>query len=170
MKRLFTRPSKGESLCSHEVRKNSKKWSLQDWKDYEQFLSEEQITDQALWEIYLKKLETPLRELLIEPEQYDFLSGKLKAQFLPEDEKVRKGPYLKYKKHLYDAIKTLSDREWEVIEGIFWDQKTQRQLARKMNISKTVVAVYAERAMKKIKAYILNIQNEQQCINRRVSI
>ena len=170
MNRSFKRPEKGEYLCPRQVKKDSKEWTLLDWKNYEQFLSEDQIKDQNLWEIYLDKLETPLRETLINPKRYDHLANKLMTSSYKKKEEDTPSYLIKYGKYLHGALKTLSYREREVIEGVFWDGKTERRLAREMGIDKTVVAIYKKRAMEKIKEYILNIQDEIEQLAKREAV
>ena len=62
----------------------------------------------------------------------------------------------------------LSDRELEVTQGILWEGKTERCLGREMNISKTMVGIYKERAMKKNKINLLHAQKEAQRPKKRV--
>ena len=157
----FKPPGSGESLCPHQLKRESKKWNLEDWKNFETYLKEERPEDQALWEIYLKKLETPLREALISHKRYNIQAKRIPAERYDENDQDRPS-YCRYEKHLHGSIKILSGREREIIEGIFWDGKTERRLARELEINKTAVSIYKKRALDKIKEYMLNIHDEKK--------
>lgn len=197
MKKSFTRPRKGESFSVAKLKKDSKEWDLKSWKDYGKFLLEEKITDQNLWEIYLRKLEVPLRESYINPKRYINLSMRPKDDLSKEEKEEQKelkkfikdgdvvleeelggecersrdkggrSYYSKYKKYIPMALRILTYRERKVIEGIFWDGKTERNLGRDFNLNKKTISVFKNRAFEKIKDYLLNAESEQQKLNMR---
>lgn len=146
MKRLYekfnSKDTKEDSFFVAKIKRESRRWNLKSWKEYENYLLEEKITNQYLWEIYLKKLESPLREESIKYQEYDLSKEEIKYEERPS--------YWKYMSDLPMALGILSDRESQVIKCMFWYEKSKQCLGKEILIKK---------AMKKIKDCLLAIED-----------
>jgi RNA polymerase sigma factor (sigma-70 family) len=85
-------------------------------------------------------------------DEFDILENLIKKEEVQE----------KYRKHqnrkelLKKALLLLTDKEKEVISGIFDQKLTQAELAKKLNISRSAVKQRYDSAMCKIKEFIIN--------------
>lgn len=205
MDELLLGAKNGQSASIANLEKKSRKWNSNDFKKYEKFLLDENITSQKLWEIYLKKLESPQREKYLPFDRYDDCCNKQedteqKKENENEDDshlagfdgdgydeaqeheerviedvweketKKKKGPYYyKYKQDLPDAMDILSELEAKIIKDIFWEGRSELGLARELSITKKKVIVEKERAMRKIKQYLLFIEKERKLWRKRAA-
>ena len=145
-----------------KIQEISKKWSSEQWQEYEKFLVQNQITRQALWEIYLKKFEKYQREETIAPKKYDKLAEKIP---ITNDLNERKSKGLSkrmtfFKPYVALSMKILSKREREIIKGIFWGNKSESQLAKKLSISRDSVSGYKKTALLKLRHFFEEIERE----------
>ena len=103
----------------------------------------------AKWESYLKTLETPRNEALLEHASSieQFSSGRTPWDFIASpapsvDEQAAR--------HLRSAIKTLSPQERKVIRLKFWRGLFPVAISRRLKISEAAVRIYLTRALDKI--------------------
>ena len=157
---------KGKFKTLGQILESSKKWVWETWTEYAKELAKQQVTDQRLWNIYLQRIKAPLKENDINKKTYEFLISKeaLKNYLSSQrEEKSKKDPWFyKYKEDLPIAMKILSKIEDAIIRGIFWEEKTESQLAREMKVSCIFISNYKKEAMKKIKDCLLEIEKERR--------
>ena len=147
-----------------KIRRESRRWTTEQFKKYEEFLLEEKITNQKLWEVYLRKCERYLRESSIELEKYDDLActdNEIK-NWLPDIDEEYTGKYAFFKPYLPSALRQLTLREKKVIKGIYWDNKTNHQLGEKLSIRRNAVQDCKEKALSKMKNYLLEIEENHK--------
>ena len=61
---------------------------------------------------------------------------------------------------LYLPLEGLTEREREVIFCLFYDQISERETARKLNLSRSSVRTYRDRALRKLRRKIENAEGE----------
>ena len=144
------------------IEASAKKWDSKTFWEYEKFLLETNITNQALWEIYLKRYQRYQREELIKPEVYDELACT--NNDIKDWMGSKKGEYTDklafFKEYLPMAMDTLGKKEKAVIKGIFWQNKSERQLAKEFFLSRRSIADYKKRGMERIKKFLLAVYEE----------
>ena len=152
----------GKLKTAVQIKKISKTWNRKQWKDHERFLAENQIIDQKLWKIYLEKFETYQREETIAPSVYDELATTelTVVNFMGSDDEKFTNNFAFYKKHLALAMKMLTQKEKRVVEGVFRDEKSERQVGVDLSISQSTVSKYKKNAMAKIKRFLEEIEKE----------
>ena len=161
----------GKLKTAAQIRKISRKWNGEQLKDYEQFLVGEQILDQKLWEIDLQRFETYQREETIDPALYDELvtTELTVADFVGSDDEKFTNNFVFYKKYLFSAMKMFTEKEKKIIEGIFWDVKSERQVGADLSISQSTVSKYKKNALAKVKKFLEEIEKELK-LTRELSI
>ena len=154
---------KGGLKSSRQIGRISRKWDSEQWREYEQFLIQNHITRQSLWDVYLKRFERYQREETINPKRYDKLAATASTvnDFLGgKNDEVFAGKFHFFKPYIHLSMKTLSKREREVIRGIFMEEKTEVQLAKRFSISRSTVSHHKKTALSKMKQFLEEIGKE----------
>ncbi len=115
---------------------------------------------QETWDDYLKSVETPLRETLISDLNYQTAADL-------------NGPYLTLlnsgdrnsSPSLGSALASLTTRQAQIVEAIFWRDTSERTLARQLNLSRSSIKVTKKRALQKIERALLGAtdSNSTKC-------
>jgi RNA polymerase sigma factor (sigma-70 family) len=108
------------------------------------------------WEKYLNWYETPLQEAQISTKAYDFISDNL-------EESVFKTSHVidyKAKSIVQNLLKHLTIKQRQILELIYYKNYTEREIANKFNISRSVVKSTKKKALTKLRQ--LNIK--QLCL------
>ncbi len=132
------------------MKRECKPWLDPNGKPYtEEVLKEiSQNWDQETWEVYLQAQEYYLREKLIEPQRYDELADRQEETIfqrfcLSSDSETQE---------LVEFLLTnLSPKQRFVIEQVFFEGRTEREIARELGISQPRVHLYKTKALDQIK-------------------
>ena len=147
-----------------KIRRESRRWTKEQFKKYEEFLLEEKITNQGLWGVYLRKCERYLRESSIELEKYDELASTDNdiRDWLSDVDESQTGKYAFFKPYLPSALRQLTLKQQKVIKGIFWDGETDYELGRIFSAKRSMVRSCKNKALLKMKNYLLEIQENHK--------
>jgi RNA polymerase sigma factor (sigma-70 family) len=99
------------------------------------------------WEEHLSFLEIGLREDL------QFNPAKANEPFIWKAEEASE----EYQEAAADLLKILTQRQFAVIKLIFWQGKSERQVARIMQLSRSGVYDLKTRALKKLRKYSISL-------------
>lgn len=122
----------------------------------------------ATWEEFLRStVEGPLRENLI---QDNSTMDQFNASYLQayQDLLVADQTHPTLRTHIRSLVGKLTIRERTVIYGIFWEGKTQAELAQTLHIKRSAVRNYRDQALKKLgvqmikKSLMVNSLTEEQ--------
>ncbi len=132
----LTKTEKEKFASVEELKKQSQTWNLSEWDNY------------------LKDFEVPLKETLLPPQKYQDL-----AETNDMSEYFRSGFYsenYQLSKELKQAKKFLSEKERKVIHLFFHQDLTNSEVAKKLKISKQSALIQKNRALEKIRKYLLS--------------
>lgn len=105
------------------------------------------------WENILSDIDISLREMI--PENYEEHLKLSEQNNISQFWKEMKTSS-PYEGLIIEALETLKPQEKAVILKLYWEQKSMRQLAKEMNVSRATIARARDRAQKKIKKYLLS--------------
>ncbi len=103
--------------------------------------------NQKTWEDYLDFIETPRTESILEEEHYTGLAEKLKYTIEQEEDRDLQS-------ELSLALINLTEKQREILEFIFWDGLTTRDIGFKLSISSAAVQKIKDRALISLKKNI----------------
>ncbi len=121
----------GSVLSDDDLRKVKTNWRAKDWEAY---------LDATI--------ESPQQELLVSNQQGIEAMADHANQTYYDLLDCEDHPHLK--REVRSALKRLTVREREVLHGIFWAGKSQREVAKITGLTKSSVTTYLERALKKL--------------------
>ncbi len=121
--------SRGYLFTDDELKSISKSWTRKTWEEY------------------LDYIETPRTESILDEDHYTGLAEKLKYSFEQVDDCDLQG-------ELSLALINLTDKQREILEFIFWDGLTTRDIGFKLNISSAAVQKIKDRALISLKKSI----------------
>ncbi|OFZ37678.1 MAG: hypothetical protein A2504_07520 [Bdellovibrionales bacterium RIFOXYD12_FULL_39_22] len=103
--------------------------------------------DKDMWEKYLSWLDYPLKESQISPESYDYVAGQMEESifYLIPD-----GASDELKEKVRKTLEKLTDKQRMVIHKIFWEGKSERQIAAEMNVNRSVIFEMKKNAFRRI--------------------
>lgn len=122
----------GNELSVENLRLESKNW------------------DQQTWEFYLESKDAILKEKLMSPGRYSKESAKIKESFLSQ---LSSGSFLE-KSHLESLLRALTPRQRQIIEMIFWQSMSQRQIANALGLNQSTVADVKRSAIRKMRSLV----------------
>lgn len=109
---------------------------------------------QEQWETYLASTETPLYESLIsESEFHKLIEDQTESVF----EFAQQPCSPESSSRVWRAMRELTPRQREIIHLIFWREKSERDVASLLGISRPSVQVLKRRALQKMKQLLSSI-------------
>lgn len=159
---------KGNSKPFWWLRQEAGKWNKNQVQELENYLIKEQITDQALWNLYLKHYMRYLREWTLPFEVFDVLANTENdiRIWIDETEGSCSDKYNFYMNYLASAIRILSLKEAQVIKGIYWDNYTERGLSGKLSLSVNSIGRHKKNALLKMRRFLLAAKEEEEIKER----
>lgn len=132
--------SSGNPLSEEKIHEVSKSWPLETWRRYSE------------------SLEAPLRETIPEDEHLiENLAVGYGEICKDASEAEDEGRFSSLAAQLRVCMRSLSIRQERVVHDIFWQDKSQEEVARELKISRSAVRNYRDQALKKLG--VLFIQN-----------
>ena len=155
-KPLFLKDPKGKQKPLWWLRREAGRWTKRQIREFENYLLDEKITDQGLWNLYLRHYKRYLREWTLPPEIYDVLANTKNdiRKWIDEAEGNCTDKYNFHMKYLASALRVLSLKEAQVIRGIYWDNYTERGLAKKLSMSGKSIGRHKKNALLKMKQFL----------------
>ncbi len=143
---------------SNREKLNSTPWLLEDGtvKSHNEIKSICHCWTPLIWEKYLQEIvevKQNSNEILSDRKWFDSLPDAFTLGDLFSNNAEIEYPNVK--KLLEILIKLLSPREYKTIQGLFYDNLSERYLSQKMRISRSTLKIYKKRAIKKLKKLIL---------------
>lgn len=131
---------------------------LDPWLDQEGYaLSDEQLRvvskswDQSIWEAYLKTLETPLKESQVSTKKFDRISEGIDfSVFEYSDSDSKPVPIGR----LQVGLDTLTIRQRQVVELIFFRAKSSREAALLLGLSQSTIRDLKRKGLRKLKTVL----------------
>ena len=68
-----------------------------------------------------------------------------------EEEIIERETIAERNKRLYAAIRTLSPRQQEIIQKVYFEEKSQRAVSKELGVSEAAISIQLARAMSKLK-------------------
>ena len=101
------------------------------------------------WEKYLNWCESPLKEAQISTKGYDFMAENL------EESVFISAPIIDYeaKSIVQNLLKHLTIRQRQILELIYYKNYSEREIANKLNISRSVVKSTKKKALTKLRQF-----------------
>lgn len=118
--------------------------------DDETLKTESKTWGQQTWDDYLLSIEIPLRETLISAMNYQ-TAADLNEPYL----NLLNSGDCSSSKSLGFALASLTTRQSQIVEAIFWQDTSERTLARRLNLSRSSIKVTKKRALQKIERALL---------------
>ncbi len=118
----------------------------------------------AIYDQFLKEtIDVPLRETILDdPNQFNRLAERNQySTFYPEFDDGRIEVPAKAKDYLEIAINELDETEKRVINGIFYEELTQVEIADELGITQCTVHSILERALNNLREIILESDGEK---------
>ncbi|MFP5519923.1 MAG: sigma-70 family RNA polymerase sigma factor [Bdellovibrionia bacterium] len=134
------------------------------WTDERGFpLSDEKLKvvcknwDELTWEAYLKAYENKTgKGHLLKPVDYDFLAENLQESIFEASSRTA-SPQLQEK--VSNAISQLTERQALILTKIFWEGRTQHQIALALGISQPAVFKIKKRSLDNLKEILQGVIN-----------
>lgn len=125
--------SKGQMLPDKKLKDISRRW------------------DQETWEKYLNYLDGTISEQQIHPNDYEKMSEKMEKSCwdLTQSDADRDSKSL-----VNTLFKELSTHQRKILKMIFWEGRSERFIARELNISRGTVNTIRKRALKRLNALL----------------
>lgn len=123
------------------------------------------------WEAYLSEQEQHQRE---EPHPHNILES-IEEKISPEELARGIFSYVSecnlphFKPFVAEAIATLSPRELKVIQGVYWDSKTYREIAVQIGVTKAGAYKIHSRALEKLRLLIPKVAFQEKPIKSKAS-
>ena len=86
-------------------------------------------------------------ETLSEKEGNELSAGTANA----EEEIIERETIAERNERLYAAIRTLSPRQQEIIQKVYFEEKSQRAVSKELGVSEAAISIQLARAMSKLK-------------------
>lgn len=137
--------AQGEELGQEELRLISTDWSIAQWESYAKFLAEKEASPIKEIPVRTKVLNKLYDSYLLQEE-----NEKKIFDYLGEQDDL---PHLK--EALDVALNSLDTKEREIIKLAFWENKTQREMANKYQISRTRYRYLLNRGLRRLKTRLL---------------
>ncbi|HLE11350.1 MAG: hypothetical protein A2504_16860 [Bdellovibrionales bacterium RIFOXYD12_FULL_39_22] len=103
--------------------------------------------DQSMWEKYLSWYETPSKEILIHHRTYDALAEQMEESVFALS---ASGADDELKVFVRKLVSKLTPKQQRVIHMIYWDGKSEREIATELNLSRIAISKLKKRAFRKI--------------------
>ncbi len=120
-------------------------------------LSDEQLQfvsrrwDQKIWEEYLSWFECPLKESQLKSAVYDELAGKMTESIFS----LSSSSECNYTTICFDELLALlTPKQKIVIEMIYWQGKSEKEIAKYLGVSRCAIQKFKRRALAKLKRNI----------------
>ena len=124
----------GNPLCDTNLKLISKGWN------------------QKTWEEYLSWLELPLRESQLCPEAFQEMAEKMEESVFSLSASKNWLPEQDSKLYAEALLNKLTPKQKTVLKMIFWEEKTEREIAAHLGIARGTVSDIKNRALLKIKS------------------
>ena len=127
----------GNAKSADELKKISKLWSAN------------------VWESYLKTLEVSQKEMMIDDHRvFMALAEKSAIQDWYKEKNI---DVELFKTKILEAFEFFSETEAKVIKMTFWENKSERAIAKKMDVARRTVRKAKERALRKLNKYFIGL-------------
>jgi len=104
------------------------------------------------WEQYLKKTEGPLKEDLLSENHYDRIADESEISIF---DYAQTSASLAITERVRTAVSSLTDRQRQVVELIFFKLKSERQTGLELGIDRSSVRKHKRKAIKNLRKTIL---------------
>jgi RNA polymerase sigma factor (sigma-70 family) len=108
-----------------------------------------------VWEEYLKNFESCQNEFLT-PDVDIFRQDPSQSCIELYKSLLAQEEFPELKKVVHAALCSLSAQEQKVIRSLYWEGLSQREAAKTLNLAKTSLSIYRERALKKLADFLLS--------------
>jgi DNA-binding CsgD family transcriptional regulator len=123
----------GKTMPDEYLKMHSQGWSMETWVEY------------------LKSLETPMRETLISDHAFN---QKLDQQSENFFERAQCLCPTALANKVSQAIERLSGRQSQILQMVFWQNLSEREVANQLGISRPSVQVMKKRAIKRLESIL----------------
>jgi RNA polymerase sigma factor (sigma-70 family) len=104
--------------------------------------------DKETWDDYLKSLETPMRETLISDQAFTLKLDQQVGSFFELSQCTCSS---RLAGRVSQALECLTQRQRQILQLTFWANKSERDIASQLGISRSTVKVMKYRAIKKLR-------------------
>ncbi len=127
---------KGHKLTDCELKEISKNW------------------DEIMWSSYLDSLDGTLSDRQIHPNEYEYLAERMSVTCWEYSQTDADDDTKKYVGRL---LRQLSPQQQKIINMIFWEGRSERYIAEKLNIGRTTVQKAKKRALDKMSVILTDM-------------